>query len=706
MKKYSLLKSSKAGIHACILLTTLLAHSVAEAQSCPTSSTPTISTYTNTYYPGTANANAGTTSITLGNAVGSTPIAPLDILLVIQMQGAQFTSSNTIAYGDGSTGSGYLNNGNLVAGKMEYVVATNAVALTGGTRTLTIQSALVNSYKSSAYSGAGNGQYTFQVIRVPVYYNATLGATIAPPAWNGATGGVIVLYATQTLNMNGQTIDASGKGFRGGGGKQFKNGGGTGVSTDYMAMTTANANGAKGEGIAGTPRYINNNWASPALDNGVALEGYPGGSMNMGAPGNAGGGATDGGPTGNSNNAGGGGGGNGGPGGIGGHGWNTWTLPTGGLPGAKFAQVTPSRLVMGGGGGAGSTDGGTGIYGPPVGATPGSGVSSSGMPGGGIVLVTAGIITGAGTINASGLYTNSQVLNDGGGGGGAGGSVVIIAGSGLSGVTVHADGSNGSTNTGGGQQHGPGGGGGGGFVYSNGALAAASVNGGSAGTTANAAHGGITYYAADGTSGIQNQAITQAQTPVFPLVCAVLATEFLSVSASDQNGNSIVDWQVANEQDVHEYTVEKSFDGNNFTTAGVIAYKPAPGSINDYTYTDPGTGNTHPLIYYRVKQVTVGGQYAFSKIVQVKLSVPAKLMVTPNPAAESATLSFISDHNADISIRLIDMTGHSVWHKQFQAATGMNTLSLDHLQELPNGMYVLQLYDGENYEKIKMLIRH
>jgi hypothetical protein len=703
MKNYSLLKSSRAYVHGCILgMITIFTSLAAKAQSCPSSSTITINTYTNTYYPGTGTANAGTSSITLGNAVGTSPIAALDILLVIQMQGAQINSSNTVAYGDGSTGSGYLNNANLLAGKMEYVVASNAVALTGGTRTLTTQSPLVNSYKTSAYGA--NGQYTFQVIRVPVYYNLTLGATIAPPAWNGSTGGVIVLHATQTFNMNGQTIDASGMGSRGGGGKQFKNGGGSGVYTDYMALTTANANGAKGEGIAGTPRYINNNWASPALDN--VAEGYPGGSMNMGAPGNAGGGATDGTPTGNSNNAGGGGGGNGGAGGIGGHGWNTHTEATGGLPGATFAQASPSRLVMGGGGGAGSTDGGTGIYGPPVGATPGSGVSSSGMPGGGIVMVTAGNITGTGTINVSGVYTNSQVLNDGGGGGGAGGSAVIIAGSGLSGVTVHADGSNGSTNTGGGSQHGPGGGGGGGFVYSNGALAAASANGGAAGTTANAAFGGITYFAAAGATGTQNQAITQAQTPTFPISCVVLASEFLSVSASDQNGNIAINWQVVNEENVHEYILERSYDGSNFTTAGVIGSRPASGSIHDYSYKDPGTGSSHPLLYYRIKWVDADGHPVFSKIVQVRLSMPVKLMVTPNPAAESAVLNFVSDRNADVSIRLIDMTGHSVWRQPYRAGTGMNTLQLDHLQELPNGIYMLQLYDGENYKNVKMLICH
>ena len=701
MEKHSLLKNGKACVHACLLLTiALFIHSAAEAQSCPTSSTQTLNTYPNTYYPATANANAGTTSISLGNAIGATPIAASDILLVIQMQGAQITSSNTNIYGDGvgPSGTGYLNNANLSAGKMEYVVAASAVALTGGTRTLTIQSPLVNSYKNAGYVAGTNGQYTFQVIRVPVYYNLTLGATITPPAWNGSTGGVVVLYVTQTLNMNGHTIDASGAGFRGGGGKQFSNGGGSGVYTDYIAMSTANANGAKGEGIAGTPRYINNNWAVPAFDNGV--EGYPFGSMDMGAPGNAGGGATDGTPTVNDNNAGGGGGGNGAAGGIGGNGWNTPTRVTGGKPGAKFSQVSPSRLVMGGGGGAGSTDGGTGSIGN------GTGVSSSGMPGGGIVLVTAGMVSGTGTINVSGRYTNSNVLNDGAGGGGAGGSVVITVatGSGLSGVTVHADGSAGSSNTGGGTAaHGPGGGGGGGVIYSNQPLNAASTAaGGVNGTT----FGGTNYAAMPGVAGIVSQAILLSQTPTFPMSCTVLATEFVSVSAIDQNGNSIVSWQVANEENVDEYVVERSFDGSNFTRAGVIPYKPVPVSVQDYSYTDPGTSNNHPLCYYRIKRIDADGQSAFSKIVLVKLPVYSRLMVTPNPAVESATFSFVSDHNADVSIRLVDLTGNSVRSEQYQAGAGLNTLPLKRLQELPNGIYVLQLYDGENYEKIKMYIRH
>ena len=169
---------------------------------------------------------------------------------------------------------------------------------------------------------------------------------------------------------------------------------------------------------------------------------------------------------------------------------------------------------------------------------------------------------------------------------------------------------------------------------------------------------------------------------------------------------------------MQEYDIEKSFDGINFSTAGVVAYKPAAGSgsgsafgsmsgsSNDYSYTDPGTGGIHPLIYYRIKRVDTDGQLAYSGVVLVKMSLHTALTVTPNPAAGTATVSFISDHDASMSVRLVDLTGHSVWQKQYPAATGMNTLALDHLQELPNGMYVLQVYDGTDHEQVKMLIRH
>ena len=442
----------------------------ASAQTCPTAVTGNISTFPNTYYPGESSPPQGTTSITLGavpTGFGTTPIEPGDILLFIQMQGAEINPANTDVYGNGISGgfgNGYLDTG-LLAGKMEYALATNTVPLTGGI--LTISTGLTNTYKRSAF--ATYGQYVYQVIRVPYYSNLTLNATIAPPAWNDSLGGVFVVDVNNTLNFNGATINVSGLGFRGGGGIALT--GGSGASTDYVNLSTNAANASKGEGIAGTPRFVNNGFL---LDNGI--EGYPAGSFDQGAPGNAGGGGTDGNPSANTDNSGGGGGGNGGSGGKGGNSWSS-DYADGGEPGALFSQATPARLVMGGGGGAGTTNNATG--------NPGNGFASSGNAGGGIVIIGATTITGQGIITATGGATNNTVVNDGGGGGGAGGSVLIYTASSLSNITVTATGGVGNTNnpinvnT---TLHGPGGGGGGGIIYTNHALnTASSVNGGANG---------------------------------------------------------------------------------------------------------------------------------------------------------------------------------------------------------------------------------
>lgn len=451
----------------------------------------------NTYYPGTASVSAGGTVISLGVATGSgVPIAAGDMLLVIQMQGATINSNNNSAYGDGvaSTDS----NGYSVIGQTglyEFVRAASAVSTGGGSVTVVGGSGggLLNSYVHAAATSSA-GQRSFQVIRVPQYANATVSGNVNALAWNGATGGVLAIDVADRLTFAGGTLNASGLGFRGGG-AVVQTGSTNPSSTDYRSLASRAAHAAKGEGIAGTPTYVNNNGS---LLN-TAVEGYPNGSNGRGAPGNAGGGGSDGNPAANDQNTGGGGGGNGGQGGRGGHAWcssfATSCSQTGGHPGA-VAPNGSARLVMGGGGGAGTTNNNTGSP---------AGLASSGAAGGGIVILRAGEIAGSGSISANGASANSTVGNDGTGGGGAGGTVLVtvLRNSGGGSVAVQAEGGDGGSNTGGGAPHGPGGGGGGGYVASNGvAPLSASVWGGSAGTTASGGFaGGINYGALAGSNG-------------------------------------------------------------------------------------------------------------------------------------------------------------------------------------------------------------
>ncbi|HKQ87773.1 MAG TPA: C25 family cysteine peptidase [Candidatus Acidoferrales bacterium] len=489
----------------------------------------------NAYYPpgtGVTSANAGTTSVTLGAASGAgKAISVGDLLLFIQMQGAKINTNaatiNTGAYGDGvpgDPGSGSTSLSN--SGQYEFVTATSAVPVSGGTLMFTGTGAnggLLNTYTETAASAA-QGQTTFQVIRVPQYSSATLSSSLTALAWNGKLGGVLALDISSQLALSG-TVSLDGLGFRGGGGRIL--GGGTGAGTDYVTLSTNATNGSKGEGIAGTPTYIapplsTITPATTATATGQTyVEGLPSGSYARGAPGNAGGGATDANPPANDQNSGGGGGGNGGTGGVGGFGWNSAGI-VGGFGGVAFPGST-SALVMGGGGGAGTTN--NGAYWLPASVTGNAncganctGIYSSGMAGGGIAIVRAGSVTGTGTITANGV-TALEVENDGGGGGGAGGSILFFTNTGgVAGLTIQANGGDGGItwpedapgNPFPGNRHGPGGGGAGGIALITGVPAGLSLLGGAPGYTTLA---NDSYGATPGQMGASNTGLTITQTP-------------------------------------------------------------------------------------------------------------------------------------------------------------------------------------------------
>jgi uncharacterized repeat protein (TIGR01451 family) len=450
----------------------------------------------NTYYPGTGTTSAGSTTIGIGTmrSGGGATIAAGDLVLIMQMQDGSLTNfTNTTSYGEGPTGiSGSV-------GSYEYA----RVASVSGSN-LTLAKALTNAY-SQVTPTALDAKKSFQVIRVPQYLSASLSASVTALAWDGSSGGVVALDVYNTLNFSGQSIDVTGKGFRGGGSQDvgfyhpanfssskgavpFIYAGTYGGITGTTPNTYPNSKLAsfKGEGTAGTPLLMYN---GTTLVN-TGTEGYPNGDVGRGAPGNAGGGGISGGDYLNGkipgHDGGGGGGGNIGKGGVGGDTWSPseggqWQI--GGLGGGKI-EPSFTKILMGGGGGAGITTNSTKMLNRPA----ADGIINGG-PGGGIVFVRAGSIAGTGLITAKGVAgTNGDLTGkgtrnddtDAGGGGGAGGSVLISARAGsLTELTINVSGGNGADSTY--QQHGPGGGGGGGLV---------AYGGGAAGVPTNVIDGG------------------------------------------------------------------------------------------------------------------------------------------------------------------------------------------------------------------------
>ncbi|MEA2328863.1 MAG: hypothetical protein QOE68_3822, partial [Thermoanaerobaculia bacterium] len=673
----------------------------------------------NDYWPGTTTVNAGATSIVVGTRNTSGALNNLttgDLIIVMQMQDAAFDTSNDETYGEGTgstratgTGSGAataLNN----AGRWEYAVvsATNPVAgiaAAGGTITIAGGGAgggLLYTYTAQTFAASTTqGQRTFQVIRVPQYTTGTLLSTLTAPPWNGSTGGTLALDISGTLTLGSATVSVNGLGFRGGGGVKLTGDTTTpGLSTaDFRTLapdsntapTIHMTNGSKGEGIAGTPRYVYQHGAAIgapsaatfALDTGV--EGYLNGSFGRGAPGNAGGGSTDGNPTvDNGYNSGGGGGGNGGSGGQGGNSWFS-NIAIGGQGGGG---ISPSltRITMGGGGGAGTSNNGsaTDAAGAVLADSGGPnaagaiGYYSSGANGGGTIIIRALQAVGTGTLTANG-FNAYNTGRDGSGGGGAGGSVLFTVQMGaLSGATtqlnVQAKGGNGGSAWPAqppagdpGERHGPGGGGGGGFILLSSTATSTNVTGGINGTTTTAVDD---YDAQPGAIGIV-QMITGNN--VLPggdgASCAItdLAVTNVVSAPAIQAGNNV--------------TFTQTVTNNGPTAAdGVVYMAPIPASCNfvsmsvpaGWTCITPAVG-AGGVVICTTPTLANAATANFSLVVNAFNGTPAGYIVsetnsvssnTPdsNPANNKATATTIveasvaADTFADMAVTIAEST--------------------------------------------------
>ena len=343
----------------------------------------------------------------------------------------------------------------------------HASAQAGGALTFTGGGAgggLLYSYTSQTFAATTTqGQRTFQVIRVPQYTTATLGSTLTALAWNGATGGVLAIDVSGTLALGSATVSVNGLGFRGGGGVSS-----TATRTrracrhrfpdaarhaaPYATARRAKASPARRATSirSARPSALPASGNAP-LDTGV--EGYVGGSYGRGAPGNAGGGSTDGDPTpptattaaaaaaataataARAATAG------------------TCNCPSGGQGGGGISPNL-TRITMGGGGGAGTTNNGSADRCCRRRAAStcrrldrrraGERLLQQRRERRRHIIIRALQATGTATLTANG-FNAYNTGRDGSGGGGAGGSVLFTDADRRrsSGLTVQAKGGNG-----------------------------------------------------------------------------------------------------------------------------------------------------------------------------------------------------------------------------------------------------------------------
>jgi hypothetical protein len=120
------------------------------------------------------------------------------------------TGETTLTALDGTSG--------LVAGTTIIVhQATGNGAGTWETRRIaSVDGSTITLTRSLAATYTTSGSTVAQAVRVHEYTTATLtGGTLTAPDWDGSTGGILAIHASEAVVLQGGTLQLSGKGFRG-----------------------------------------------------------------------------------------------------------------------------------------------------------------------------------------------------------------------------------------------------------------------------------------------------------------------------------------------------------------------------------------------------------------------------------------------------------------------------------------------------------
>lgn len=181
--------------------------------------------------------------------------------------------------------------------------------------------------------------------------------------------------------------------------------------------------------------------------------------------------------------------------------------------------------------------------------------------------------------------------------------------------------------------------------------------------------------------------LNQNQLPVY----------LIAFNATLKEAAAVLTWETAFEKNNSHFEIERSIDGENFSTIGNITGAGTTTETQTYEFTDfyPINGTNH----YRLKQVSFDNQvYIFDNLAVVEAQNDFVLTVAPNPIQKGDKLKIITNENSDVTFVLYDVNGRII-----KSYPNIGNQTID-ISGLSAGTYIYQLWKGMEMIKVDRLV--
>ncbi len=175
---------------------------------------------------------------------------------------------------------------------------------------------------------------------------------------------------------------------------------------------------------------------------------------------------------------------------------------------------------------------------------------------------------------------------------------------------------------------------------------------------------------------------------------SALPVKLTSFTGEKLGESNLLKWTSVNEKNLVSYEIEKSVDGKNFESIGLVKATNSSSTIN-YNFVDENLEAT-TLNYYRLKINETKGINSYSNIINISNNALQNVAVDifPNPAQNNINIK-LYDNNTFESAIVFDING-----KQVLSTTTAENINVSLL--LP-GVYTIKIKTNSGEQKVKFI---
>lgn len=171
-----------------------------------------------------------------------------------------------------------------------------------------------------------------------------------------------------------------------------------------------------------------------------------------------------------------------------------------------------------------------------------------------------------------------------------------------------------------------------------------------------------------------------------------LPLEILAFTGASKNNDVLLHWTTEHEYNARDFNIERSTDGSNFITAGIVAAYNTSGK-HEYNFTDQNAGSlTNGRLYYRIKQKDLDGKYEYSKTITVSLPGIRSFTLSPNPALSfvEVTCNGYNVHD-NLKLQITDMSGKKLLEQTISPVSKVHKINIS---TLSRGVYFISILNN------------